>query len=107
MFVASRTYRPSLWARLFLSKNWKLKLDPARRDRITVILCNDRDPSRYIKELREIAGDNVQYESIDGRPIRQCPSCHSGQLVKRTGPKGSSFTGCSTFPACRHTEAET
>jgi DNA helicase-4 len=78
-----------------------------RASRGTFLLCNDRDPSRYIKELREIAGDNVQYESIDGRPIRQCPSCHSGQLVKRTGPKGSSFIGCSTFPTCRHTEAET
>lgn len=77
-----------------------------RASRGTFLLCNERDPSRYIRELREIAGEDVQYETADGRPIRLCPKCHSGQLVKRTGPEGSSFIGCSTFPTCRHTEAD-
>lgn len=34
MFARSRTYRPSLWARLFLVDNWKLMLDQANRDQI-------------------------------------------------------------------------
>jgi DNA helicase-4 len=78
-----------------------------RASRGTFLLCNDRGPSRYIRELREIAGDDVQFETVDGRPIRPCPACHTGQLVERTGPKGSSFIGCSTFPKCRHTQAAT
>ena len=36
MFTRARTYRPSLWARWFLADNWRLKLDPARRDRIAM-----------------------------------------------------------------------
>lgn len=43
MFVGSRTYRPSLWARLFLSKNWKLKLDLKRRDHIQITGGADLD----------------------------------------------------------------
>lgn len=34
MFTRSRIYRPSLWARLFLVDNWKLRLDQANREKI-------------------------------------------------------------------------
>lgn len=34
MLTRSRTYRPSLWARLFLVDNWKLMLDQANRHQI-------------------------------------------------------------------------
>lgn len=34
MFSRSQTYRPSLWARLLLGRNWKLVLDRSRRHRL-------------------------------------------------------------------------
>ena len=41
MIGRSRTYRPSLWARIFLSENWKLVLSASSSDRI-------RLPMRWI-----------------------------------------------------------
>src|SRR5258707_13852739 len=46
MIKGSRTYRPTLWARLFLSKNWKLVLSVSSHDRLRLsstdeILCLD------------------------------------------------------------------
>ncbi|MCP3871216.1 MAG: hypothetical protein GY703_24580, partial [Gammaproteobacteria bacterium] len=31
-----------------------------------------------------------------------CPTCHKGQLVKRTTQKGKPFYGCTHFPDCKH-----
>ncbi len=45
-----------------------------RASRGTFILCNRRKPSRYIRELREIAGDDVRFETLDGNELDQCPS---------------------------------
>lgn len=36
MLGRSRIYRPSLWARLFLSENWKLVLSQASQDRVSL-----------------------------------------------------------------------
>ena len=45
MFNRSQAYRPSLWARLLLGRNWKLVLDRSRRDRLRIgednISCMD------------------------------------------------------------------
>lgn len=74
-----------------------------RASRGTFILYNWRKPSRYIRELREIAGEDVRFETIDGKALDQCPSCLVGQMVERKGPKDSTFHGCNQFPDCRHT----
>lgn len=76
-----------------------------RASRGVFILTNSREPSRYIRELSEIAGDNLRFETIDGEPIRQCPACHIGQMVERKGRNNRRFLGCNQFPECDHTQA--
>ncbi|WP_281261775.1 topoisomerase DNA-binding C4 zinc finger domain-containing protein [Breoghania corrubedonensis] len=66
------------------------------------LLSNCREPSRYIRELSEIAGDNLRFESVDGAPKQQYPTCRAGHLVERTGPANRRFLGCSQFPNCNH-----
>jgi len=41
MIGRSRTYRPSLWARIFLSESWKLVLSASSSDRIRLQLAAD------------------------------------------------------------------
>lgn len=78
-----------------------------RASRGTFLLANDRKPSRYIRELCEIASENVRFETVDGEELDQCPSCLVGQMVERRGPNGSVFLGCNQYPICRHTKQST
>lgn len=75
-----------------------------RASRGTFILCNRRKPSRYIRELCEIAGNEVRFETIEGKELDQCPSCLVGELVERKGRNDTTFYGCNQFPECRHTQ---
>jgi len=75
-----------------------------RASRGVFLLTNSREPSRYIRELSEIAGDNLRFETIDGELVRQCPACHVGQLVERRGRNNRRFLGCNQFPDCDHTQ---
>ena len=75
-----------------------------RASRGVFLLTNSREPSRYIRELSDIAGDNLRFESIDGDPLHQCPKCRVGQLVERNGRSNSRFLGCNQYPECDHTE---
>ncbi|TPN15923.1 hypothetical protein FKO01_38890 [Mesorhizobium sp. B2-3-3] len=59
---------------------------------------NAREPSRYIRELSEIAGDKLCFETVAGDLLRQCPACWAGYLVERTGTANRRFLGCSQFP---------
>ncbi|WP_244483775.1 topoisomerase DNA-binding C4 zinc finger domain-containing protein [Rhizobium sp. Root482] len=70
------------------------------------LLTNSREPSRYIRELSEIAGDSLRFETIDGDPLHQCPKCRIGQLIERKGRDNSKFLGCNQFPECDHTEKQ-
>lgn len=74
-----------------------------RASRGVFLLTNSREPSRYIRELSEIASDNLHFESIDGDPLHQCPKCRVGQLIERKGRNNSRFLGCNQFPECDHT----
>ncbi|MER8524557.1 topoisomerase DNA-binding C4 zinc finger domain-containing protein [Mesorhizobium sp. M1088] len=67
------------------------------------MLTNRRQPSRYIRELCEIAGEEVRFETIEGVELSQCPACLVGQLVERRNKDGSMFRGCNQFPECDHT----
>ncbi|RYG89124.1 MAG: DNA helicase UvrD [Alphaproteobacteria bacterium] len=74
-----------------------------RASRGTFILCNRNEPSRYIKELCELAGDDVRFETPEGRELDQCQECLVGEMVERQGRNDSVFYGCTQFPKCRHT----
>lgn len=74
-----------------------------RASRGVFLLTNSREPSRYIRELSDIAGDDLRFESIDGDPLHQCPKCRVGQLVERNGRLNSRFLGCNQYPECEHT----
>lgn len=74
-----------------------------RASRGVFLLANSREPSRYIRELSEIAGDNLRFESIYGDQLHQCPKCRVGQLVERNGRDSSQFLGCNQYPECDHT----
>lgn len=74
-----------------------------RASRGVFLLTNDRQPSRFIRELSEIAGDNLRYETIDGAVLSQCPQCRGGYLVERKDRSNNSFWGCSRYPRCDYT----
>src|SRR3546814_20267348 len=73
----------------------------------TFILCNRRKPSRYIRELCEIAGDDVRFDAVAGKELDQCPRCLVGQMVERQGRKNTTFYGCNQFPECSTTQKTT
>lgn len=75
-----------------------------RASRGVFLLTNSREPSRYIRELSEIAGDNLRFETIDGDLLHQCPACRVGQLTEREGRTNSRFFGCNLYPTCNYTE---
>ncbi|ANT54481.1 UvrD-helicase domain-containing protein [Mesorhizobium amorphae] len=75
-----------------------------RASRGVYMITSRRQPSRYIHELCEIAGDEVRFETIEGAELSQCPACLVGQLVERRSKDGSKFRGCNQFPDCKHSE---
>jgi DNA helicase-4 len=74
-----------------------------RASRGVFLLTNSKQQSRFIRELSEIAGPNVRFESIDGDLLVLCPSCHVGQMVQRQAGGDSRFLGCNQYPDCDHT----
>lgn len=74
-----------------------------RASRGVFLLMNARQPSRYVQELAEIAGDNLRLETIDGEALDQCPKCRVGHVVKKESRKGSMFLACTQYPDCDHT----
>lgn len=74
-----------------------------RASRGVFILSNQRKPSRYIRELQDIAGDDIRFESVDGTPLEICPRCEVGHMVQRRARNGQAFMGCNQYPNCRHT----
>lgn len=75
-----------------------------RASRGVYLLTNRRQPSRYIRELCEIAGDEIRFETIDGTLLSQCPVCLVGQMVEKRNRDGVAFSGCNQFPECKHSE---
>ena len=74
-----------------------------RASRGTFLLTNEKKPSRYIGELRNISGEDIRFETIEGEELDQCPECLVGQMVPRRSKGGLDFRGCSAFPSCRNT----
>lgn len=75
-----------------------------RASRGVYMITNRRQPSRYIHELCQIAGEEVRFETIEGAELSQCPACLVGQMVERRNKDGSMFRGCNQFPDCKHVE---
>lgn len=74
-----------------------------RASRGVYILTNQSKPSRFIAELKQIGGESVSLETVEGAQIQQCPACENGHLVQRVAKGGNAFMGCSEYPACRYT----
>ncbi|MFC0804596.1 MULTISPECIES: UvrD-helicase domain-containing protein [Sinorhizobium] len=75
-----------------------------RASRGVYIVTNSRQPSRYIRELCEIAGAEVRFETTEGAVLRQCPTCLVGQIIEIRNRDGSVFCGCNQFPDCSRAE---
>ncbi|RWP01598.1 MAG: DNA helicase UvrD [Mesorhizobium sp.] len=75
-----------------------------RASRGVYLFTNCRQPSRYIRELCEIAGNEVRFETIEGAALRQCPVCLVGEMVEKRNRNGTVFCGCNQFPDCKHSE---
>ncbi len=73
-----------------------------RASRGVYLITNSREPSRYIRELCEIAGDEIRFETSEGTALRQCPICLVGQIVEKRNRDGTVFCGCNQFPDCKH-----
>ncbi len=74
-----------------------------RASRGVYLLTNQSKPSRYINELKQIGGEEVSLETLDGHPLQECPACTKGFLVSRVGKGGNTFEGCSEYPTCQYT----
>lgn len=73
------------------------------RSRYGVTLIAPRHQvSPFVLEVLAIPGAKETGEVT--APIKACPQCGKGTMVKRTGRYGS-FLGCSEFPACSHTQS--
>jgi DNA helicase-4 len=72
-----------------------------RARRQVIILSSSANPSSFVMEL--LGNPSVEFISSVGAQILTCPKCKKGILATKTGSKGP-FLGCSTFPACTHTQ---
>ncbi|RVG63913.1 helicase [Sinorhizobium meliloti] len=68
------------------------------------LFTGSRQPSRYIRELCEIAGDEIRFETTEGNALQQCPTCLVGQIVEIRNREGSVFYECNQFPDCGRIE---
>ncbi|KSV61332.1 hypothetical protein N182_37900 [Sinorhizobium sp. GL2] len=62
------------------------------------LVTDIRQPSRYFRELCEIADDEILFETTEGTALRQCPTCLVGKIVETRNRAGSAFYGCKQFP---------
>ena len=66
-----------------------------------ILLASSRNPSSFVMEL--MGNPAIKVISSKGAQILTCPKCKIGILVTRTS-QNRPFLGCSTFPACTHTQ---
>lgn len=75
-----------------------------RASRGTYLLSNARQPSPYIRELVEIAGEDVRFETLEGRAIDICRRCLIGAIAERRQSHGTLVRICTGASACGHVE---
>lgn len=94
--------RPERYANAEERRLFYVALTRARRG--AFLLVNESSPSRFVRELCEINGDQIRFETAVGETYSTCPVCLVGQVVTRIGSKGA-FLGCNQFPDCRYTSS--
>lgn len=73
------------------------------RKGVLIVTVKDRE-SPFISELGKqplASASAIDYKAGANRKV--CPECKVGFMTQRTSEHGQ-FWGCSTFPACKHTE---
>jgi DNA helicase IV len=76
-------------------------LTRARRE-VVIITIAGRESPFVVELIQDGLVDEDQLTGSRSAPVRVCPTCGQGTLVKRSGPYGD-FLGCSRFPSCRGT----
>lgn len=74
-----------------------------RASRACFILAPKSNPSRYLYELKQIAGEGFVFSDPKGSSLAMCPSCKKGFLVEKTSKYGN-FLSCNRFPKCKYKE---
>lgn len=72
-----------------------------RASRGVWLLTDQKKPSIFLKELREVAGEDLHVESVEGQPVAGCKRCGQGFMVPKKRRDGGSFTACSRYPECK------
>jgi DNA helicase-4 len=73
-----------------------------RASRGTFLLANHQCPSPFIRELVDIGGDDIQFETADGSPIDICRKCLVGTIANQLRNDGTTVRTCTT---CGNVEA--
>ena len=73
-----------------------------RAKRRVFLLAEGGNPSPFVRELM---GNGFQVDVFGENPANdtRCPKCVEGTMIRREGPNGRMFYGCSNFPYCTHT----
>jgi len=67
------------------------------------ILASKLYSSVFVREIIDDHPEEIYQVGCDFHEITTCPTCKTGILVKRKGPRHW-FYGCSNFPYCNYTE---
>ncbi|MBI2714570.1 MAG: type I DNA topoisomerase [Rhizobiales bacterium] len=62
--------------------------------------------TQVLDALNDLLEPHIFPARADGGPVRQCPTCATGQLSLKVGRFGA-FIGCSNYPECTHTRQMT
>jgi DNA topoisomerase-1 len=62
--------------------------------------------TQVLDALNDLLEPHIFPARADGGPVRQCPTCSTGQLSLKVGRFGA-FIGCSNYPECRFTRQMT
>jgi DNA topoisomerase-1 len=62
--------------------------------------------TQVLDALNDLLEPHIFPARADGAPVRQCPTCGTGQLSLKVGRFGA-FIGCSNYPECRFTRQMT
>jgi DNA topoisomerase-1 len=62
--------------------------------------------TQVLDALNDLLEPHIFPARADGTPVRQCPTCGTGQLSLKVGRFGA-FIGCSNYPECRFTRQMT
>jgi DNA topoisomerase-1 len=87
--------------------NWKKVLEDFWGDFIGAVNeIKEVRITQVLDALNDLLEPHIFPVRADGGPVRQCPTCSTGQLSLKVGRFGA-FIGCSNYPECRFTRQMT